>query len=73
MIGRPVVTSMKTVEEALFHTVCTLFQELEAIKNSRLDGKRLKYQQALNRFYSTFQGGDLFSLFRLLVPEVRIS
>lgn len=72
MIGRLTTTCMNAVEEATFHTVCALFEELEAIKNSRLDRKRLKYQQALNRFYNTFGGGDLFSLFRLLVPEVRI-
>jgi len=59
------------VENAVFITVCELLEELEVISrgHSVIPKKRL-HIRAISRWFDRFSGGDVYFLFRLLVPEV---
>lgn len=62
---------MGLVEGSLFIGLCELFEELESItKGHSVIPKKRLHSRAIARWFDKFTGGDVYSVFRLLIPEV---
>lgn len=65
---------MGLVEDSLFIGLCDLFEELESItKGHSVIPKKRLHTRAIARWFDRFSGGDVYSVFRLLIPEAPLS
>lgn len=56
-------------EELPFATLCALFESLEKTKGCK--GWKDSCQDQIKKFFNPITRGEIFQVFRLLIPEVR--